>query len=91
MGLDINFVSKVKCAPRPGWEFGGYLLDASYDDFGYTASLDDIAAGYVRWVSDREPDEADQAPAAEFVAWCVDFWREKGYGRDDAVSMLPWS
>ena len=90
MGLDIGMVDKIEWTPRPGWVFWDYLSPYALDVNGNRLTLEDArnALGDMKGSVNDGVDTYDIELAREFVNWCEDYWRQRGYGPDDGISIV---
>ena len=88
MGLDIGMVHEIEWTPRPGWEFWDYLSPYALDVDGSRLTLRDARQALADMEEADGADALDIEWAREFVNWCEDYWRKRGCGDDDDISIV---
>ena len=88
MGLDIGIVHELKWPPRPGWalweELSNYVVDAD----GTYMSLTNVREALSEMMLKDGVVDLDSEQGREFVEWCEEYWKQRGLGGNDSISIV---
>lgn len=89
MGIDVGFVHQIRWgAPRAYAFWDALSLYETDVDGSNRVALTLIKNARQEFEDEHNPNQWDIEAADAFVAWCEEYWRERGLEDEDAISVI---